>query len=218
MIIRSAIAALLLVGSGTVHANLVNSYSVDYSFEGSVDFGGGDVRSDSVSGNEMQDGFTISGPADFQLTVENGLLEVGNVGYFSLFAQHAQPAPGSYSVFNPTTFSMSLSMTFDLSSAAIITLDFSTPMLPDWLFTSGASSVTLNGSEAASGVPIAVNSGSNTVVFTIQGTSVGEPGAQVFFGVNGEITAVPEPGSFALLAGGAAAVASSWAMRRRKIA
>ncbi len=212
MIIRSIIAALLLA-SGSLHAALVNSYDLVYSYAGTISHGSNGIQSDSVSGSGFEsDGFSIPDGPDgmtFYVGGSGSFNDLDDHANFSLNVSHRIQFPSQY----PSTITTTMTVTFDLSSAAAIQFNFLSPMFTGEV--TGSSSIKLDGFDVVSGTEIALGSGSHTLVFAINGSSIGWEGTYESFGLDASITAIPEPSSWALLAGG---VAAAWGLRRRKAA
>jgi hypothetical protein len=172
-----------------------------------------DIRSDSATGSGFTgDSFSIPGGPDgltLEIGGEGSFDDFGEEVYLSLSVYHEIFSPGRY----PSTIATTMTVTFDLSSDATILFNIQTPMFTGEV--TGSSSIKLDGSDVVSGETINLGSGLHTLVFAIDGLSEGWDGGYESFGLDATIAAVPEPGSWALLAGG---IVAAWGVARRRVA
>ena len=217
MFIRTAIAALCLASSSLYGALLVeNPYYVTFNDGGFVSSSGEDDRYDSVDGYSagtygvsMSGGawtYAVTGTITGFTDTPNGTT-LGFSGGYSL-----NKLLSNASTLNEVNFSLSMTVYFDTSSTTQISFDMSSFVLTGGF--TGSPSITVDGDYVTNGVPIIMEAGSHEIVFLIAGTHT-SPNATLSQDFTAMATIIPEPSTWALLAGG---VAAAWGVRRRKVA
>jgi len=199
------------MASGSLHAAMFNSYSTDYSYSGTISHGGGNIPSNSTSGTgDGYYAFTIDNGPDgltYQVGGESSVMDLDELGFISLSFDH-QIENG---MFYPTTFDISIATTFELSTAANATIFFVSPMFEGAF--SGTPTILLDGNAVSTtGSSFTLDAGSHTFTFLAQGGSTGADTSLTTFIANANFEAIPEPGTWALLVGGAGLLA----LARRK--
>ena len=215
MRILPTIAALgaLLLASSSLQADLIESASINYSLAGTISHGGGDIRSDSASDNDFGNtGFEIGGGPDGLTYFLGGM---GSLNYdadwasLGMLVNHRIESPGRY----PSTFITNFTVSLTLGSAADVQFSFSSlPLTGNF---SGTSSVTLDGVSVVNGEIVRLDAGMHIFSFSLNGGNTGWDYDNTSFNVQADlIAAVPEPGTWVLLAGG---MVAAWGVTRRKL-
>lgn len=202
------------MASGSLHAALINSSSMVYSYAGTISHGGSDIKSDSVSGTGFDyDSFTIGGGPDgltYTLGGQGEVIDFDEDGaLFMLLAHQVE-----FGYYYPSTFNTSIEITVDFASAVTGTIYFPSPMFTDDF--SGTATILINGNTITEdGSTFTLGAGSHTFSFLANGGNTGEYGSSANFIVQAHFEAIPEPGTWALLVGGAGLLAL---VRRRRAA
>jgi hypothetical protein len=218
MYIRSLIIAACL-SSSSLYADIINPYfSIDWSAKGQIATqGSGDYGYGAETGTiwEIYDSFTtgeIEGVDGFRLEVTgNTAVEDWGDKVILNFSGGYGWSGGTFR----TEYTVSYDMDFTLYEDAFISFDLSSFTLGNGF--TGSAYVQVDGTTVSDGVLAPISAGAHTVYVYITGTNP-SPGGSMWeyshsFSAIGEITTIPEPGTWALMLGG---IAAAWGVKRRR--